>query len=84
MTARERFEATLASQYRDLFAADPEYAYSAARCTPEGLAAKMTEALAKGSGNKDGAGIRRTCKAIGIAYTYTAIRNYLRGEGRPC
>ena len=79
----DRFIEVLTAQYRDLFANDPEYAYSAQRTTPEALAGKMTVGLAKGSANKDGLGIKRTCKALGIKYTYTAIRAYLTAEAPP-
>lgn len=73
----DTFYAKLAEVYAELFANDAEYAYSAARSTPEDLARKMTTGLAAGTANKDGQGIRRTCKALGIAYTYKAIREYL-------
>lgn len=29
--------------------------------------------------NKDGLAIKRTCKAFGIPYTYTAINNFIAG-----
>lgn len=77
MTNREQFKAKLAEVYSNLFANDPEYAYSASKCTPEGLADKMTESLITGSANKDGEGIKRTCKAFGIKQTYAAIREFL-------
>jgi hypothetical protein len=77
MTNAERFQDALMTAYRDLFANDPEYAYSAAHTTPEALAGKMTVGLAKGSANKDGAGVRRACKTVGIKHTYAAIRAYL-------
>ena len=77
MSAHDTFRDTLAAQYRDLFATDPEYAYSASIRTPEALAEKMTAGLATGRANKEGAGIRRTCKALGIAYTHKAISAYL-------
>lgn len=77
MTNRETFQAELTKQYADLFANDPSYAYSASKTTPDALAAKMTDGLVTGSANKDGAGIARTCKALGIKNTYAAIRLYL-------
>ena len=76
-TNQLRFYALLASAYDDLFANDPDYAYAAARTTPDALADKMTEGLRTGSANKDGKGIQRACKALGIKYTYTAIKAYL-------
>lgn len=75
-TQRQRFEAILAGQYRALFDT-PDYAYSAAHITPEALAAKMTDGLLTGRANKDGKGIANTCKALGIKYTYTAIKAFL-------
>lgn len=75
----DRFNEELTAQYTDLFANNPEYAYSASTITASGLARKMTLGLACGSANKDGAGVQRTCKKLGIGYTYTAIRAYLNG-----
>jgi hypothetical protein len=74
------FETKLAEAYADLFKNDPDYAYSASRCTPEGLAAKMTAGLRTGAANHDGAGIKRACKAVGIKHTHKAIREYLATE----
>jgi len=79
MTNVERFEAALADAYRDLFTNDPEYAYAATRSTPEALAAKMTASLAAGTANKDGEGVKRACKALGVKQTYAAIRPFLAG-----
>ena len=73
----QTFVNTLARHYAELFVTDSEYAYSAARITPEALAAKMTAALVAGTANKDGAGIKRTCKELGISYTYGAIATYI-------
>ena len=73
----DQFYETLKAQYVDLFANSPEYAYSASRITPEALARKMTIGLDCGTANKDGEAIKRTCKALGIAHTYKAIRTYL-------
>jgi len=73
----DAFASHLALEYADLFRSDPDYAYSASRCTPEGLARKMTLALDSGTGDKDGKGIQRTCKHFGIPYTCKAIRAFL-------
>lgn len=79
MTSNQQtFSSVLAYHYRELFKT-PDYAYSAAHCTPEGLAQKMTAGLLQGSANKDGEGIRRTCRDLKIKPTYTAIRLYLQG-----
>lgn len=72
------FQAELERQYTRLFAEDPEYAFAASRTTPADLAAKMTESLATGGANKDGTGIKNTCKVLGIKHTYAAIREYLK------
>lgn len=73
-----KFERLLCKNYEFLFSSDPEYAYAARRTTPADLAAKMTSCLRDGSANKDGQGIKATCKALGIAYTYKAIAAYLK------
>ena len=72
----DKFYATLAEQYRALFQM-PDCAMAAARYTPEDLARKMTCGLAAGTANKDGEGIIKTCKALGIPHTYKAIRAYI-------
>lgn len=77
MTNPEQFQAALTDAYTDLFAHDPEYSYSAARSTPASLAARMTTSLAAGAANKDGQGIVRACRAVGIKHTYLAIRKFL-------
>ena len=77
MSAKERFQTVLADQYAQLFAL-PDYAMAAARYTPAQLADKMTEGLLTGTANKDGEGIKRTCKALGIKYTYSAIKTFLQ------
>lgn len=77
MSNKDTFRAALIAKYADLFANDPEYAYSAARNTPEQLADKMMPGLATGDASKDGAGIKHACKVCGIKYTYAAIRAYL-------
>lgn len=74
----DRFIEVLTAQYVDLFKTE-EYAYAAQTTTPEALAGKMTVSLARGAANKDGTGIKRTCKALGIKHTYQAIREYLIG-----
>lgn len=76
--ARELFVHTLTAHYRRLFET-AEYAYAAARTTPESLAEKMTAGLQAETANKDGDGIKATCRDLKIAYTYKAIRQYLRG-----
>ena len=69
----EQFYATLTEQYRALITTS-DYAMAAARYTPEALARKMACGLAAGTANKDGDGIKNTCKALGIPYTYAGIR----------
>jgi len=76
----DRFHEELTKHYTDLFAADPEYAYSASRTTPAELARKMTLGLDNGTADKDGEGVRRTCKALGINHTYKAIRAFLTAQ----
>ena len=75
---RAIFELHLTRAYSDLFANNPEYAHVAARFRPSELAFKVTLGLAKGTGtSKDGEGIKRVCKLLGIKYTYKAIGEYL-------
>jgi hypothetical protein len=78
MTQAQQFRDVLAAQYRELFTT-PEYAMAAARMTPEALATRMTDGLISGAASKDGDGIKRTCKALGIKNTYAAIKTYLNG-----
>jgi hypothetical protein len=74
----DKFTEALELAYIDLFANDPEYAYSAAITTPEALASKMASCLIIGDANKDGEGIRRACKACSIKQTYKAISAFLQ------
>lgn len=67
---------TLALEYQELFKT-PEYAFPASRTTPEAMAKKMTLGLDNGTANKDGGGVIRTCKKLGIAHTFKAIRVFL-------
>jgi len=76
MTNKQIFQAALQKNYTKLFVT-PEYAYSAKVTTPEILAEKMTNSLANNTANKDGAGIKNTCKELGIKYTYTEIQQFL-------
>ena len=50
---------------------------AASRYTPQELAEKMTRGLINGSASKDGEGITRTCKVLGIKHTYKAIKAFL-------
>ena len=75
----DAFNAQLEIEYTSLFKT-PEYEYSAARNTPAQLARKMTLALDNGTGNKDGDGIKRTCKHFKIPHTYKAIREFLSAQ----
>lgn len=80
MTNLEQFAGILETHYSRLFASDPEYAFVASRITPKALAEKMTAGLSAGSANKDGAGIKATCKDLKIANTHKAIRAYLNSQ----
>lgn len=70
---QEYFKNALTAVYADLFANDPEYAYSASRITPAELADKMTRGILSGSANHTGTGIRRACKKVGIKHTRKAM-----------
>lgn len=76
MNNKQAFQDTLTRHYRELFTT-PEYAYSAAKTTPEALAVKMTAGLVVGSASHTGEGIRRTCKEVGIRHTGMDIRVFL-------
>jgi hypothetical protein len=73
----DTFCETLTDEYRTLFASDRDYAHVASQLTPDALARKMTLGLRNSIANKDGKGIRNTCRILGIEYTYKAIREYL-------
>lgn len=74
---RAIFELHLQRAYTDLFANNSEYSFVASRTTPSELAFKMTLLLAKRKASKDGEGVKRACKAVGIKHTYKAIVVYL-------
>lgn len=48
--------------------------------TPETLAAKMTNSLKAGVGNKDSLAIKATCKRLNIKHTYKEIKEYFAIE----
>lgn len=72
------FKNELEKNYAKLFASDPEYVYAKLRTTPSALANKMTAGLLIGTANKDGHGIKLTCKHFNLKHTYGAIREFLR------
>jgi hypothetical protein len=76
----DAFYEELKRQYQVLFATNPDYKFAASRTTPEDLARKMTLGLDNGSANKDGEGIKNTCKHFKIAHTYKAIREFLKAQ----
>jgi hypothetical protein len=79
-TNYDEFVRELTKQYERLFVEQPsDYAYAARLHTPASLAEKMTASLLTATANKDGLGIKRTCKALGIPYTYKAIEQFLMG-----
>jgi len=85
MSNASLFESTLAGEYVRLFESDPDYAYSAARISPDLLASKMVASLQNGTANKDGKAIKAACKKHNINYTYKAIRSFLAtGESYVC
>ncbi len=75
----QAFYDRLALEYADLYESNPDYAGVKDRITSESLARKMTLGLGCGTANKDGEGIRRTCKHFKIAHTYKAIRSFMEG-----
>ncbi len=81
MSNKQKFMDELTLAYRDLFATNPDYQFSATRISPEALALKITNGLHTGGANKDGEGIKRACKACGIKQTYKAIQSYFNEVG---
>jgi len=43
------------------------------------VVAKMRDAVLNRSYNKDGLAFKRTCKVLGIPYTYAGINNFVGG-----
>ena len=78
ITNSERFQAELTTHYKALIDT-PDYKLAKERYTPEELAAKITAGLRNNTASKDGEGVKRTCKALGIKFTYGAIQAYLKG-----
>lgn len=77
----ERFTETLTAQFERLFIDDLSYIPAARSYTPAGLAVKMVREFSIGKRpSKDGAGVKATCKALGIKPTYKAIEAFLRGD----
>jgi hypothetical protein len=72
------FKATLERHYAYLFGTE-EYKVAANITTPEKLADRMTQGLKEREANKEGEGIKRTCKKLNIKYTYKAIAEFLNG-----
>lgn len=57
---------------------DPDYSYTREHCKDiKELAHKMTIGLVTGAANKDGKAVKLTCKALGIAHTYKAIKEFI-------
>ena len=75
MNNKQLFEQTLTTEYKTLYATDPKY--STFTISPEDLAKQMTHTMFRGTGNKEGKGIKRACKTLGINYTYKAIKEFL-------
>ncbi len=75
-TNKDRFEIVLIEQYIYLFTL-PEYERAADKWTPEELTKKMIAGLLDGTADKDGEGIKRTCKVLGIKHTYKTIKEFL-------
>jgi hypothetical protein len=76
MSNYEKFENELRKNFEFLFL-DIRYRYAANHRTPAELAARMTYSLLNGTADKNGKGIKLTCKALGIKNTYKAIQEYL-------
>ena len=76
MDNKTKFQIELEKQYINLFKT-PAYKFIATRTTPFALAEKMTKSLVAGTGDKEGEGVKMTCKQLGIKCTCKAIKEYL-------
>ena len=76
-TNKEKFVLVLADQYTQLFES-PAYNLVKSGYSPLHLAEKMTNGLIAKATDKDGEGIRRTCKVLGLKHTYKAIEQFLK------
>jgi len=78
--AANRFYNTYVAELEREVARKPDaYAWPASMAPL--VARRMVYALAVSGGNKDSNAIRRTCKGLGIPYTYRGIREYLNLAG---
>ncbi len=77
--AEQKFYDTYVVELRSEIAKHPgEYGYPVLRA--DDVAMKMTIALKNGTANKNSNAVRRTCRKLGIPYTYTGIKFFLKGE----
>lgn len=77
----KNFHKLLSSNYQRLFdSKDPDYVAVMTDMSPDELATKMTESLLRGTANKDGKGIKWTCRNLKINHTYKAITKFLTTE----
>lgn len=79
MTNIEKFEEELVKQYTYLFKNDSGYDFVKNGMTSAKLANRMIHALLNKTGNKEGTGVRNTCKVLKIKHTYEAIYCFLSG-----
>jgi hypothetical protein len=83
MTNRETFLAQYGRELQAEYANNEPWMARLASNPPEmphtlpELAERITSGLVTGRANKDSPPIKRTCKALGIKHTYTALREYL-------
>ena len=76
MTGLDRFMVVYERHLREAHAANPaEYRWPIEELPT--VLGRMREAIARGSMSKDSPAFKRTCKELGIKYTYTAIREYV-------
>ena len=78
MTANQtRFYDALVTAYRELFANDPAYAFSASKCSPDEMGHKMLAAFVKGAGNHEGKGVKMACQACGISHSLKSVSEFV-------
>lgn len=76
-TNRERWLATYTEELERAMSEHPDEFLWKPGTTAAGLAARMTDSLARGLANKDSRAIRATCRRLGVTHTYKAIQPFL-------
>lgn len=79
MTKKEKFNSTYKEELRKVVLERPEeYRWPISQL--DEVCRRMFSAFETGSFNKDGLAIKRTCKKLGIKYTYRDIESFSRSN----